>query len=326
VLNGVIEELEPPGELLGLSIVPVTDNPFTTVTYDVIRGSRLLAKPNIPNAEAHIVPKQGIGQLKAGYFYCREKKVFEPTTTYWLRREGTLATKRAEEHVTRELQDLVDRVERFKEFCIWRGMFTGSITIDEPDVKANVDYQIDASHRPVLAAGEQWDFTETIAGLLEYTAPIREQINAWKRLTSRDGQAVISDAYANNLTLDVLMRNMAFKGDLISDRQKDALQKENRIPGLWGITWHEYDLGYDATIRTFAPFIEDGIVVFVANQGRPFEMLSGPCADFDAGPDRTGRFSKTWIEPDPSARQGLVEENFFPALYRPDNLVIARVF
>lgn len=278
------------------------------------------------------MPKLGVGQLTAGYFYCREKKVFEPTTTYWLRREGTLASKRAEEHVTRELQDLVDRVERFKEYCIWRGMFTGFINIDEPDVKAQVDYGIAATHRPVLAAGEKWDYTETIDGILTYTAPVREQINAFKRLTTRDGQAQITDAYANNFTLDVLMRNMAFSGNLISDRQKDALQKENRIPGLWGITWHEYDLGYeiedsiDPVLNTFAPYIPDGVVVFVAPAGRPFEMLSGPCADFDAGPDRTGRFSKTWIEPDPSARQGLVEENFFPALYRPDNIVVARVF
>lgn len=325
VLNGVIETLQAPQELQGIRLLPRVPHPFPTVEYDTIRGSRLMATPNVPNAEAHVVPKLGVGHVTAGYLYVREKKVFEPTTMYWLRREGTLATKRAEAAVIREVQDLSDRVDRFMEYCVWRGMFTGVLVINEVDVKVNVDFGIAGSHKPVLATTDKWDATSVINGETVYSAPIRDQINAWKRLVSRDGMANLTTAYMNAFTSDIMMRNYVFRGNLISDRQKDEFLRTNTIPGLWGIDWNIYDLAYDAS-GVITPFIPDGYVALFAPEGRPFEMLEGPSADFGAGPDSTGRFTKTWQEEDPSARQALIEQNFFPCLYKPDQVVYAKVF
>lgn len=328
VLNGVIETLQAPQELRGLGLLPRQPHPFPTVEYDTIRGSRLMATPNVPNAEAHIVPKLGVGHLAAGYLYVREKKVFEPTTMYWLRREGTLATKRAEQAVIREITDLSNRVDRFMEYCIWRGMFTGQLVINEADVKVNVDFGLATSHKPVLASTDKWDYTtgtNPATGRPYYAAPIRDQVNAWKRLVSRDGMTELRQGWMNAYTADIMMRNVAFEGDNISDRQKDAFQTTNTIPGLWGIDWNVYDLAYESG-GVVTPFIPDGYVVFFAPDGRPFEMLEGPSADFGAGPDSTGRFTKTWQEEDPSARQALIEMNFFPALYKPDQIIYAKVF
>lgn len=328
VLNGVIETLTAPQELQGIRLLPREPHPFPTVVYDTIRGSRLLATPNVPNSEAHIAPKLGIGQLTAGYLYVREKKVFEPTTMYWLRQPGTLAQKRAEAAVIREVQDLSDRVDRFMEYCIWRGMFTGSLVINEADVKVNVNFGIANTHKPVLASTDKWDYTSgtnPVSGLTNYIAPIRDQVNAWKRLVSRDGMANLNTAYMNAYTADIMMRNTVFTGNMISDRQKDEFLRTNSIPGLWGIDWNVYDLAYESG-GSVIPFIPDGVVVFFASEGRPFEMLEGPSADFGAPPDSTGRFTKTWQEEDPSARQALIEENFFPALYKPDQVIYAKVF
>lgn len=323
VLNGVIRELEAPQELQGVRLLPTRGNPFASVEYDVTRGSRLMSKPNVPNAEAHIVPKLGVGRLNASYFYVREKKVFEPTTLYWLRQPGTENQKRAEAAVIAELQDLNDRVTRFQEYCIWRGMFTGRIEINEPDVKASVDYGIADSHRPVFSGVNAWDYKD---GSGVYTAPVREQINAIKRLTSRDGGAQITDAWLNNTTMDMLMRNQLFQGAFLSDRQKDAFLTTSTIPGLYGINWHEYDLHYGDDTGQLLPYIPDGVVVFIASGGDPFVMFEGPTADFSADPNHLGRFAKTWQEQDPSARQALVEMNFFPVLFKPDQVVYAKVF
>lgn len=328
VLNGVIETLTAPQELRGIRLLPKEPHPFPTVLYDTVRGSRLLATPNVPNAEAHIAPKLGVGQVSAGYLYVREKKVFDPTTMYWLRREGTLATKRAEAAVTREVQDLSDRVDRFMEYCIWRGMFTGRLVINEADVKVDVNFGIAATHKPVLATVDKWDYTQgtdPTTGRPYYSAPIREQVNAWKRLVSRDGMANVTEAWMNAYTADIMMRNTVFTGNNISDRQKDAFQNTNTIPGLWGINWNVYDLAYESGGQVI-PFIPDGVIVFVAPEGRPFEMLEGPSADFGAPPESTGRFTKTWQEEDPSARQALIEQNFFPALFKPDQIIYAKVF
>lgn len=326
VLNGVIEHLTGPQDLQGIKVLPVQPNPWPTVKYDTIRGSRLMAKPNVPNSEAHIVPKLGVGQMTAGYFYVREKKVFEPTTIYWLRQPGTLAARRAEEAVLRELQDLVDRVERYKEFTIWRGMFTGLIDINEPDVKATVNFQISSSHKIVLAGAEKWNtINGNGGGAGVYDAPIKQHVAGWKRLVSRDALARLTDVWLNSQTLEMMMRNRIFEQEYISDRQKDALQTNHWIPGLWGLNWHEYDLHYD-TGSAVVPFIPDGELIAYASDGRPFEMHSGPTADFGAPVGSTGRFTKTWQEEDPSARQGLLEEQFFPCLYKPDQIIHARVF
>ena len=235
ILNGVIQTLDAPQELQGIRLLPRTPHPFPTVEYDTLRGSRLMATPNVPNSEAHIVPKLGVGHLTAGYFYVREKKVFEPTTLFWLREPGKQAEKNAEAAVRRVLDDLSGRVDRFMEFCVWRGMFTGGIVINQPDVKVNVDYQIASTHKPVLLTTDKWDATSTVNGETVYSAPIRDQINAWKRLVSRDAQVNLTQAWMNAYTQDIMMRNYVFRGNLISDRQKDAFQSTNMIPGLWKI-------------------------------------------------------------------------------------------
>jgi len=325
VMNGVIRTLDAPQDLLGLTLLPREPHPFPTVKYDTLRGTRLMTKPNVPNSEAHIIPKLGVGQLTAGYFYIRDKKVFEPTTLYWIRQPGTLATKYAEAAVLREVQDLSDRVDRFVEYTIWRGMFEGRIDINEPDVKASVDFQMSPSHQVTLPPDEQWDTITAVNGVDTYTAPVRQHVTSWKRMMARDALVQVTDVYLNSVTLEMLMRNVDFKGVNISDRQKDALQTTGSIPGLWGLDWHEYDLAYD-TGTGIEPFIPDGKLILVANTGRPYALLEGPSADFDAGPDHIGKFTKSWREPDPSAWQTLIEYNFFPALFKPDQIITATVF
>jgi hypothetical protein len=68
-----------------LNRIPTTPWPFPTVQWEVIRGSRAIARPNVPNSEAHIVSRLGRSAQSAAFVYLREKKVFEPTTLHWLR-------------------------------------------------------------------------------------------------------------------------------------------------------------------------------------------------------------------------------------------------
>ena len=54
-------------------------------------------------------------------------------------------------------------------------------------------------------------------------------------------------------------------------------------------------------------------------------MVEGPGGDDEARQGRIGKFAKSWVEPDPSARQYLEEWHFLPILERPDQLVYADV-
>ncbi len=177
VLRGLVEKFTAPESLIMLGRLPTTPWPFPSVTWDIIQGSRMVSRPNVPNSEAHIGPRLGRSQASAAFVYVREKKVFEPTTLHWLRTPGQIATTNAERAVLREVRDLNQRLDNFQEWCIWQAL-TGTLVLDYPDVQATVDYQLPASHKP--SPGTGWD-TAT-------PQQIVADIRAWKRLVSRDGR------------------------------------------------------------------------------------------------------------------------------------------
>jgi hypothetical protein len=85
VLRGVVEKFTTPETLEMLTRLPKTPWPFPSAQWEVVRGSRAIASPNVPNSEAHIVSRLNRSSESASFIYLREKKVFEPTTLHWLR-------------------------------------------------------------------------------------------------------------------------------------------------------------------------------------------------------------------------------------------------
>jgi hypothetical protein len=329
VLRGVVEKFTAPERLTMLAAIQSTPWPFPSVNWDIIRGSRSIARPNVPNSEAHIVPRLGRSQGSASFLYVREKKVFEPTTLHWLRLPGTLAARNAEQSVLREVRDLNTRFDNFAEWTIWQSL-TGRLQIQDngSGVEADVDYKFLASHKPAPAVG--WD---TATG-----SQIIEDIRAWKRLVARDGDVTATDAYASEVTLARIFKAFADNGPaanpnyLLSDRMKDQYFTDGTLPGFMGINWHVQESVYDAAGAAYtanpttpaqeARFLKDDAIVFGnLSENNPLELMIGPSADDEAPENYTGKFSKTWKEKDPSARQFLLEWAFLPVITRPEQLV-----
>ncbi len=319
VLRGVVEKFTAPESLILLNSVPKTPWPYPTATWDVIRGSRMVAKPNVPNSEAHIVPRLGRSQESAAFVYLREKKVFEPTTLHWLRQPGELAKSNAEAAVMREVGDLNQRFDNFAEYCLWQAL-TGTLTLDYPDVQASVDYKFAASHKPTASTGWATATPSQIIG----------NIRSWKRLIARDGRVPAKQAYATELTISkifdaysVTTGNAPF---LLSDRMKDQYYTTGTLPGFMGLDWTVCESIYETDGGTETLFLEDNKVV-IANltDNRPLELMEGPTADDEAPEAYTGKFAKTWKEKDPSARQYLLEWNLLPVVTRPEQICIATV-
>jgi len=317
VLRGVVEKLNAPESMTLLNTLPRTPWPYPSVTWDVIRGSRQVAKPNVPNSEAHIVPRLGVSQESASFVYLREKKVFEPTTLHWIRTPGSLAAKNAEQAVLREVRDLNWRFDNFAEWMCWRAL-SGTLSFDYPDVKANVDYRLPASHKPV--PGTSW---ATATG-----AQIVADIQAWKRLISRDGRVAATDAWCTEATVQRVFNAFAGSsgsGDLaglMSDRMKDEYYRSGMLPGFMGLNWHVVESVYDTDqgVRTlFVP--DDALYITNLTEGRAMEIMEGPTADDEAPAGFTGKFTKTWKEKDPSARQILLEWHCLPVITRPEQIV-----
>lgn len=334
VLRGVVERFTAPESLEMLSRVPTTPHPFPTVQWEVIRGSRAIARPNVPNSEAHIVPRLGRSSESASFVYLREKKVFEPTTLHWLRQAannvGELAKIRAEEAVLREVKDLNQRFDNFAEFSIWQAL-TGKLTLDYPDVQAEVDYKFLPSHKPKVSAS--WA-TAT-------PKQIVSDIRALKRLINRDGRVNANEAYATEKTIAYIFDAFANTGNaavnfhggvLLSDRMKDSYYQTGTLPGFMGLNWRPQEAVYDAAgaAYTASPtdpgqeqmFLADNALILGNfTENRPIELFIGPTADDEAPEGFTGKFAKTWKDKDPSARQYLLEWNLLPVITRPEQFV-----
>lgn len=320
VLRGVVEKFVTPETLIMLGRVQQTPWPFPSVTWDVIRGSRMVAKPNIPNSEAHIVPRLGRSQESAAFVYLREKKVFEATTLHWLRTPGQLAATNAEAAVLREVSDLNQRFDNFAEFLLW-GSLKGTLAFDYPDVQASIDYKFPASHKP--HPGVSWA-TAT-------PQQIVSDIRAWKRLIARDGRVPARECFATELTLAHIFDSFAstgnaggnfFGGQLLSDRMKDQYYTQGTLPGFMGLDWNTVETIYDDDLGVSTLFVPDN-ALFMGNytDQRPIELMVGPTADDEAPDNFTGKYAKTWKEHDPSARQYLLEWHLLPVITRPEQLL-----
>lgn len=313
VLRGVVEKLTASEDKVMLNRIPKTPWPFPTAMWDVIRGSRNIATPNVPNSEAHIVPKLGISQESAAFVYLREKKVFEPTTIHWIREPGTLAAKNAEAAVLREVNDLNERFDAFAEWMCWQ-VVQGTLTLDYFDVQASIDYKIPPSHK-IASPGTSWASATP--------QQLRDQITAWKRLIQRDARVPATDAWASELTVNRIVQSFTNTPELLSDRMKDSWYSTGVLPNFLGLNWSTNDSVYETSAGVVTQYLPDDVLI-ISNPtaGRPMEMFVGPTADDEAPSGFTGKFSKTWKEKDPSARQILLEWHILPVITRPEQFVV----
>lgn len=315
---GVVEKLKTPENLILKNRLPTQPWPYPVARWDVIKGSRSVAKPNVPNSEAHIVPRLGRSQESAAFVYLREKKVFEPTTIHWIREPGELAARNAEAAVLREVNDLNLRFDNFMEFCAWQAL-QGRLVLDFDDVQADIDYKFSASHKPTAAV--PW----TSATASQIVADIR----TWKRLVQRDGQVPVKEAFCTEQTMSYIFEAFVADGNaagLLSDRMRDEYYASGSMAGFMGLRWSSSESVYEDAAGTETLFLGDNKIIFAnLDDNRPAEFMLGPSADDDAPRGFTGRFVKTWKDQDPSARQYLIEQMFLPVIQRPEQIVCATV-
>jgi hypothetical protein len=352
VLRGVVEKFVTPESLMMLNRLSQTPWPYPSVTWDVIKGSRMIAKPNVPNAEAHVVGRLGRSQESASFIYLREKKTFEPTTIHWLRTPGELARINAEKAVLREVNDLNQRFDQFAEWSIWQAM-GGGIQYSYGDVQATVDYKFPSSHFVTPAApwvsNPSLSYTGTGAGALgqaqtnlvfgsgtvTYASPFQiiEDVRSWKRIVQIHGRVPAKEAFATSVTMAALMEAWVHAGagstvnipaTMISDRMKDEYFSSGILSGFMGLTWNTVEQVYENDAGALTFFVPDG-QIFLGNytDQRPLQLMIGPTADDEAPNGFTGKYAKTWKDKDPSARQYLLEWNLLPVVERPEQMLVA---
>ena len=336
VLRGVIEKFTTPENLRLLGRTPRVSHPFPTANWEVIGGARNIAKPNVPNSEAHVVPRLGRTALSAAFVYLREKKTFEPTTIHWLRQvaanNSDLNRTNAEAAVLREVGDLNQRFDNFVEWMLWQAL-TGTLSFDgNGGVAVDVDYRFRADHK--FEASQGWTGTTASATPSSLIADIRKA----KELVARHGQVAATEALISEEGIDAIFDSYAqagasVPGAMLSDSMKDQYYRTGTLPSFMGLNWIAESSVFDAdgasyTSEPTTPYEEqrfldkDTVIIGNFTANRPIELMEGPTADDEAPQGFTGKFSKTWKSPDPSARQVLLEWNTLPIITRPDQWVV----
>lgn len=354
VLRGVVEKWTTPETLIMLNRLDQTPHPFPYATWDVIKGSRMVAKPNVPNSEAHIVSRLGRSQESAAFIYLREKKVFEPTTLHWIREPGEIARVNAERAVLREINDLNQRFDNFAEWSIWQAL-GGGIAYNYADVQATVDYKFPSSH--FVTPASPWVSNSALTyhtgtglntdlntaqtnlsagtGTVSYASPFQiiEDIRSWKRIVQIHGRVPAKEVFATSVSMAALMEAWVHAGagssvnipaTMISDRMKDEYFSSGILSGFMGLTWTTVEQVYENDGGNLTFYVPDG-QLYLGNytDQRPLELLIGPTADDEAPNGFTGKYAKTWKEKDPSARQYLLEWHLLPVVYRPEQMLVA---
>jgi hypothetical protein len=350
VLRGVVEKFVTPQTMVLLNRLDQTPWPFPSATWDVIKGSRAVAKPNVPNSEAHIIARLGRSQESAAFIYLREKKVFEPTTLHWLRQPGEIARVNAEQAVLREINDLNQRFDNFAEWSCWQAL-GGGITYNYADVQAQVSYKFPSSHfvKPATAwvtnnaltagTGAATDMGSVgvnlqTGGSVTYATPMQivEDVRSWKRIVQVHGRVPAKECYATTVTMAALMEAWVQAGQgssvnipatMLSDRMKDEFYSSGMLSGFLGLTWTTVEQVYESDQGNLTFFVPDG-AIYMGNytDQRPLELLIGPTADDEAPSGFTGKYAKTWKEKDPSARQYLLEWHLLPIVTRPEQMLV----
>jgi hypothetical protein len=196
----------------------------------------------------------------------------------------------------------------------WQAL-TGYLTFDYEDVRTTVDYKLDVAHRPTIATG--------VSNAATTSATIRGWFAAWKRLMRRTGRVDIADAWLTQPTMDKIINKFAADatGMYLSDRMKDELFRTGTMSGFLGLNWHIVESTYSDAAGTLVQYVPDDALALTNFSNNALQIYEGPTADDEAPDGHTGKFTKTWKEKDPSARQILLEWHGLPVIERPDQFI-----
>ncbi len=344
VLRTLVQEFTTPENLTWLSRVRKTPVNGVIAQWEILRGSRNIAQPNIPNAEANVVDRLGRAHGQASFAYLREKKQFSETTLRWVRdfasSPSDLNKTNAEKQIRREAEDLNTRFDNYAEYLLWqslKGAFTVESTVN--GVKADVDYGLLSTHRPNV--GIDW----RNATPKQIVADIR----AFKNLVQNDGRVEAREAYTSGEVLDMIVDSFAHHGtspeaanqpinfpggQLMSDRMKEQYFATGQLNGFMGLNWRVQDSVYDSAGASYTEnptrpqeetrFLDKHAISLGNFDNDTIELQEGWSADPDAPQGFIGKFTKSWTQPDPAGRTLLQEWSMLPILNRPDNVVYVK--
>lgn len=311
----------PRPNLIGAALFP--EKPISTkvASWDVISGTRSMARYVSPSSEAPVSELTSRSRLSCELANIKEKKVIDEMTKNFIDRPGEFNVTYGEQAIADELEALDRKVENRRELSRWLGLTTGKLDINQfdPPIKFQVDYGMSSTHLVTKSGTSSWsDYDDS--------TPFSDLV-AWKNLIARDSWVTPTDVYMNSTTMSHLMKNTKEIQELLKYTVGDQYAKEGVLARLAGMNIHVYDVSYKDKTNTVRYFIPDGKVVVVAKTGLG-KTFVGP-TDIPSGDTSAtkviGKYSYSWTTKDPVDTWILCGIAELPVIQNPDQLLIATV-
>jgi hypothetical protein len=302
---------------IGQAILPVRPSATKSVYWDILEGSRKLAKFTAPGSSSHISGLMPRSRVNTEVLFMKEKKTVDENTKNFISRPGTFDDAYGTQLITDELEELNTMVENTKEWMVWQAIVNGKIDIRQadPSVFIKVDYAFLETHKPTADA--LWSVTASAKPLSD--------ILTWKRLISRDAQVAPTDAYLTSLVMQYLVENSSVQ-TLLQYTVGNQLAANGVITRLAGLDLTQYEASYVDDNGDVQYFVPDTKFVIVAKPGLG-KAFTGPIDVPEGEGVRTviGKTSYSWSTKDPVDTWMLVGDSYMPAIQNPDQIVSATI-
>ncbi len=298
--------------------------PTDRLAFDVISGSEKLLGNISIFAPATVDDKTDRKTITMTAPRIANKRFVATAELNALRAYGAAGVEMMKDRIAREQKDMRGKHDRTLEF--WAVNALKGKIYDTDLTTVLVDYNIDATHQPVLTGTDL--FTDAASN------PVAS-IRAWKKLIEDDSGAVITGwiAYCGAGVMDALLANQAVR-ELLKYDKGSQIAESGRIQRLAEVELEEYNGSYIDGSGTRQRFIGNGEFLLVGLCDELADVPYAPVVDDDApgGVGNIGEggkpvmfFSKSWKKQDPSGRWIKCESRPLPCLKRPGAVVDATV-
>lgn len=326
----LLEYIHIPGDFLLTTFVTGTENHDSNkIEIDIERNGKKMAPFSAPVREGVIVTKEGFQTLTHTVPYIKMKTPF--TAQEAMRRragstvyDGTTPQAYISKEMSKVLKSLDTMIFRREEWMLAQGIQTGVVPIEGEGLSYVIDFQMKATHLPVLTGGDTWD---------ETTSDIQDDLTTWADVIYDDSGRNADMAILGRSASKTMLRNEEFKGALDRRRIQRGEINVRRLPkgvkffgddaesglSLWGYTEKFYDTGS----QQFVDLINPKKVVVAATGARVtrhYGAIQNVRTNF-IGP----RWPFSWITDDPGVQWVSLESAPLVAPHEIDAFLCATV-
>lgn len=295
-LTGMVQAFGPDPTSVTAPLFVTKETTTDYFEFDVVSGSRHRAAFRLPDSPANIQATKSRSRKKVLLTNVREKKTLKPSTVRLLDAPGQRTPASGEAAMRDELADLDAIVERAWEYIRWKLLTTGGFTLDG-DYSLAYSFSLGASS----TASPIWTTAAS-------ATPLANLI-AWKELVQKASGDRAAEVWLTTAGLRYLMGTSEAL-TLLGEATKDKYAAEGIVPKLMDMDVKIVDGGYTPEGGSFNYWLSTngtaGNMAIIKTAGAVGEFVNGPALDEDAPAGLRGKFSKSWIEPDPSARWILI--------------------